>query len=200
MEIPCDPFVCLLAGLIDNIKFWGDNGSCEIKTFINNAIVVTHPIVNIELVSTDSKYRQGSRIKIDFGAACFTRIRKTSFIKDSQYYLSNNSDGTISVAIDADFILGILTSTKNAEELWAIEGQEELYDSLKKMVDKCQKVIGLSLVQNSLNSDTRTHIIFTFGVATNTLIREDKSVLSEEKKLKKLQRSNFKEKQVKYDN
>ncbi|WP_309736092.1 hypothetical protein [Chamaesiphon sp. OTE_75_metabat_556] len=194
VEIPCDPFTCLLTGLINNTKFWGDNDSCEIKIFIDNAIVLTHPITNIELINTDSRYREGSLIKIDFGAACFTRIRNTSLVKNSQYYLNNNLDGTISVAIDADFILSILTSTKNVEELWISEGQKELYKSLKEMVDNRQKIIGLSLVQDSLNSDTKTHVVFLFGAVTNTLIREDKSVLNEEKKLKKLRRSNSKEK------
>jgi hypothetical protein len=188
VEIPCDPFACLLTGLIDNTKFWGDNDTCIIKTCIENAIVVTHPIVNIELVNTGFRHRQGSRVKIDFGAACFTRIRKTSLAKDSQYYLNNNADGTIGVAIDADFILDILTSTKNVEELWIIEGQEELYKSLKEMVGKCQKIIGLSLVQNPLNSDEKTHIIFTFGAAIKTLIREEENVLIEEEQSEKLRK------------
>ncbi len=185
MEIPCDLFACLLAGLIDNKKFWGDNddnGSCEVKTFINNAMVCRQPIINIEIVNTDSSDRQGSRIKIDFGASDFN---KKNCPKDSQYYLSSNLDGTINLVIDAEFMLSVLTSKKTVEELWTIKRQEEIHTSLKEMVAKDREIIELQLIKDPLNLEDRSLVVFTFGEATKTLVREEKNVLAEEEALEK---------------
>jgi hypothetical protein len=185
VEIPCDLFACLLAGLIDNKKFWGDNddnGSCEVKTFINNAMVCRQPIINIEIVNTDSSDRQGSRIKIDFGASDFN---KKNCPKDSQYYLSSNLDGTINLVIDAEFMLSVLTNKKTVEELWTIKRQEEIHTSSKEMVAKDREIIELQLIKDPLNLEDRSLVVFTFGEATKTLVREEKNVLAEEEALEK---------------
>jgi hypothetical protein len=184
VEIPCGLFACLLTGLIDNAKFWGDNDPCEIKTFVNNAMVCRHPIINIELANMDSNYRQGSRIKIDFGVSDFS---KKNCSEDSQYYLNSNLDGTLDLLIDAEFMLSVLINRKTVEELWISEGQEEIYTSLKEIIAKGQEIIELKLIEG-LKAGNIPLVSFTFGAAIKTLIREEKNVFVEEKESEKLRK------------
>jgi hypothetical protein len=188
VEIPCNLFTCLLTGLIDNEKFWGNNDvndPCEIKIFVNNAMVCRHPIINIEIVNTDYSDRKGSRIKIDFAASDFN---KENCSEDSQYYLNSNLDGTINLVIDAKFMLNILTSRKTVDELWVNEGHEKIHTSLKEIIAKGQEIIEVRLIEDCLSPDTKSLISFTFGAAIKTLIREEKNVPIEEKKSEKLRK------------
>ena len=150
----------------------GDNDPCEIKAFVNNAMVCRHPIINIELANMDSNYRQGSRIKIDFGVSDFS---KKNCSEDSQYYLNSNLDGTLDLLIDAEFMLSVLINRKTVEELWISEGQEEIYTSLKEIIAKGQEIIELKLIE-SLKAGNMPLVSFTFGAAIKTLIREDRLV------------------------
>jgi hypothetical protein len=184
--IPCIRFIHLLAGNIDNKNFWGNSDSDLIKTLLNNAAVITHPIVNIEFLEADYRSRKSSCIKISFGPARFLlNLHNRIGNKKYPYYFEVNSFENITLSIGVEFMLDVLTRDKPIEELWRSEEQEKTCESLKKIIDNGHEIIGLSSIQNSLEPESKSHIIFVFGEANNTLIRERKEILLEEKRLKK---------------
>jgi hypothetical protein len=187
IEIPCILFIHLLVGNIDNKKFWGDLHSDLIKILLTNAAVIKHPIVDIEFLEANYKSRKSPRIKMSFGPSKFLlNFHDKSSPKKYPYYFEVNSFENITLSIGVEFMLDVLTKDKPTEELWRSEEQEKTCESLKKVIDNGHEIIGLSSIQNPLEPENKSHVIFVFGEAANTLIREDKEILKEEKRLKKL--------------
>ncbi|GAA6614918.1 hypothetical protein [Scytonema sp. NUACC26] len=196
IEISCKLVARLLVGDITADKVWdskrlslkddlGSHPSLEqtISSSLKTAATIRQPVVDVKFVQANSKLREESRIRLELGTfADFVKKDKDCFKGSIEF----GTNGAFTVTLSASLVTSLLAGKISADEVWKSISRQEICNSLKDAVSKGQEIIDAKIIQNNSLLEDEPQIIFNFGAATDILIREDKKLLREFKRSKKL--------------
>lgn len=196
VEISCKLVARFLVGDITVDEVWdskrlsltddpGSNPSLEqtIGSFLKTAANIRQPVVNVKFMQANSKLREESRIRLEFGTlAAFIKKGKDCFKGSIEF----GTSGAFTVTLSASLVTSLLAGKISADEAWKSISRQEIGNSLKDAVSKGQEIVDAKFIQDDSAPENELQIIFKFGAATDTLIRENKKRLRELKRIKKL--------------
>jgi hypothetical protein len=189
IEIPCKLVARLLAGDIAAREVWADNSSSlddypslkkRIGDYLGLAAELRQQIVNVKFVQIDAKLRDESRIRLEFGEiiAPIKHIDKNC----SRESIEFDATSALTLKLSTNLVICLLAGKITAEEAWKSDNHKKIANCLKDAVNRGQEIVDAKFVQFDSEFESESQIVFKFGVATDTVIREDKKRIREDKK------------------
>jgi hypothetical protein len=191
VKIPGRILARLLAGDITADEVW-DYNRLDLRNYPNPTLSLEQnigwclkkvvedrkqQIANVNFVEVDSKSRDESGIRLEFGENTAPIEPIDENCLRSSIELDVNGAFTLKLSIS--LMTCLLAGKITADEVWKSKNQQKIGDCLKQAVSRGQEIVDAKFVQLDSEFENEPQIVLKFGVATDTVIREDKKRLRE---------------------